>query len=141
MKLLVIDTSYTFKAIKEKKLYNALYSRNLNGYFEKVWSVHPFASIISNFDQKKSFGKLEIFKISNEHFFIEGKIGRYFAIRKFKIINFLLSQIEIFFFLKKLIRDENIDYIKAHDPHYNSLFAFLLSKITHKPFSSCEWKL
>ena len=134
MKLLVIDTSYTLKAIKEKKLHNALYSRNLDGYFETVWSVHPFASIISNSDQKKNFGKLEIFKINNDHFFIEGKIGRYFAIRKFKIINFLLSQIEIFFFLKKLIIDENIDFIKAHDPHYNSLFAFLLSKITQKPF-------
>ena len=134
MKLLVIDTSYTFQAIKEKKLHEAIYSRNLNGYFETVWSVHPFASIIPNSDTKKNFGKLEVFKINNKHFFIEGKIGRYFTIRKLKIINFLFSQIEIFLFLKKLIRDEKIDYIKAHDPHYNSLLAYVLSKTTQKPF-------
>ncbi len=36
MKLLVIDTSYTFKAIKEKNLYEAIYSRDLNGFFAKV---------------------------------------------------------------------------------------------------------
>ena len=63
MKLLVIDTSYTFKAIKEKKLHNALYSRNLNGYFEKVWSVHPFASIISNFDQKVDENEVSLHNI------------------------------------------------------------------------------
>ena len=134
MKLLVIDTSYTFQAIKEKKLHEAIYSRNLNGYFEVVWSVHPFASITSNSIQKKNFGKFEIFKINDNNFFIEGKFGRFFTIRKLKIINFLLSQIEIFFFLKRLIYDEKIDYIKAHDPHYNSLLAYLLSKITKIPF-------
>ena len=37
MKLLVIDTSYNFKAIEEKKLYQAVYSRDLNGFFSKVW--------------------------------------------------------------------------------------------------------
>tara|TARA_A100001011_G_scaffold299513_1_gene312662 strand:+ start:1452 stop:2681 length:1230 start_codon:yes stop_codon:yes gene_type:complete len=134
MKLLVIDTSYNFQAIKEKKLYEAIYSRDLDGYFKKVWSVHPFASISLNSDQKKKFGKLEIFKINNRHFFIEGKFGRFFALRKLKIINFLFSQLEIFFFLKKLIKDENIDYIKSHDPHYNSLLAYLLSKVTRIPF-------
>ncbi len=134
MKLLVIDTSYTFQAIKEKKLHEAIYSRDLDGYFKKVWSVHPFASIAINSDQKKKFGKLEMFKINNRHSFIEGKFGRFFVLRKLKIINFIFSQFEIFFFLKKLIKDENIDYIKAHDPHYNSLLAYLLSKVTRIPF-------
>ena len=44
MKLLVIDTSYNFQAI-EKKLHEAIYSGDLNGYFKKVWSVHPFGNI------------------------------------------------------------------------------------------------
>lgn len=47
MKLLVIDTSYNLNAIKEKKLYEAIFSRDLNGFFEKVWSVHPLADITS----------------------------------------------------------------------------------------------
>ncbi len=134
MKLLVIDTSYTFKAIKEKNLYEAIYSRDLNGFFTKVWSVHPFASITKPCNQKNDFGKLRTFKINDNHFFIEGMFGRFYNLRKFKIFNFILSQIEIFFFLKKLIINEKIDYIKAHDPHYNSLIAYLLSRLTKTPF-------
>ena len=29
---------------------------------------------------------------------------------------------------------KKIDYIKAHDPHYNSLIAYLLSRLTKTPF-------
>ena len=72
--------------------------------------------------------------MKNNHYFIEGKIGRFYNLRWFKILNFLISQFEIFFYLKKLIKNEKIDFIKANDPHYNSLLAFLLSKLTNVPF-------
>ena len=134
MKLLVIDTSYNIKAIKEKKLYEAVYSRDLNGFFKKVWSVHPFGNITCPPYESKDFTKLEQIKLNESHFFIEGKIGRYFFLKKFKILNFLISQLEIFFYLKKLIKTEKIDFIKANDPHYNSLMALLLSKFTKIPF-------
>ena len=134
MKLLVIDTSYNYEAIKKKNLYEAIYSRDLKGYFKKVWSVHPFASITTSRDQVSDFGKIEKFKINENHYFIEGKIGKFYLLRKFKILNFILSQIEIFIFLRKLIREENIDFIKAHDPHYNSLIAYFLSFLTKTPF-------
>ena len=72
--------------------------------------------------------------MKNNHYFIEGKIGRFYNLRWFKILNFLISQFEIFFYLRKLIKNEKIDFIKANDPHYNSLLAFLLSKLTNVPF-------
>lgn len=134
MKLLVIDTSYNIKAIKEKKLYEAVYSRDLNGFFKKVWSVHPFGNITYPSYVSKDFSKLEQIKLNESHFFIEGKIGRYYFLKKLKILNFLISQLEIFLYLKKLIKTEKIDFIKANDPHYNSLMALLLSKFTKIPF-------
>ena len=57
MKLLVIDTSYNFEAIVEKKLYEAIYSRDLNGFFTKVWSAHPFGDITNQNLKKKKFWK------------------------------------------------------------------------------------
>ena len=134
MKLLVIDTSYNFESIHKKKLYEAIYARDLNGFFEKVWSVHPFGNIDNKKMRIKDFCKFKKYKISNKHYFIEGKMGRYHFFRNFKMINFLISQVEIFFYLKKLIINEKIDYIKANDPHYNSLLAFLLSRLTKVPF-------
>ena len=120
--------------LKQLKKCTKQFSRDLNGFFAKVWSVHPFASITKPCNQKNDFGKLRTFKINDNHFFIEGMFGRFYNLRKFKIFNFILSQIEIFFFLKKLIINEKIDYIKAHDPHYNSLIAYLLSRLTKTPF-------
>ncbi len=134
MKLLVIDTSYNFKAIKEKKLHQAIYSRDLNGFFSKVWSVHPFGDIADFSFDKSNFGKIDIYEMNKSHSFIEGKIGKFFLLKKLKTINFIFSQIDFFFFLKKLILKQNIDFIKANDPHYNSLLAFLLSKSTNVPF-------
>ena len=133
MKLLVIDTSYNLKAIKSKKLYEAIYSRDLNGFFEKVWSVHPFANIAEISMVKEDFSKYEIFKLEHNHFFIEGKIGRFYFLKKLRILNFLISQFEIFLYLKRLIKNEKIDFIKANDPHYNSLIALLLSRLTKVP--------
>tara|TARA_Y100000768_G_scaffold388136_1_gene382386 strand:+ start:645 stop:1877 length:1233 start_codon:yes stop_codon:yes gene_type:complete len=134
MKLLVIDTSYNFKAIEEKKLHQAIYSRDLNGFFSKVWSVHPFGDIADFSFDKSKFGKIDIYEMNKSHSFIEGKIGKFFLLKKLKFINFIFSQIEFFFFLKRLILKQNIDFIKANDPHYNSLLAFLLSKSTNVPF-------
>ena len=99
MKLLVIDTSYNFKAIQEKKLYQAIYSRDLNGFFSKVWSIHPFGNIADISFEKSQFGKIEIHELNNNHSFIEGKIGKFFFfLKRIKIVNFIFSQIEIFFF-------------------------------------------
>ena len=112
MKLLVIDTSYNFKAIEEKKLHQAIYSRDLNGFFSKVWSVHPFGNIADFSFKKSKFGKIDLYEMNKSHLFIEGKIGKFFLLKRLKIINFIFSQIEIFFFLKKLILKEKIDFIK-----------------------------
>ena len=72
--------------------------------------------------------------MNKSHLFIEGKIGKFLFIKQLKIINFIFSQVELFFYLKKLILKEKIDFIKANDPHYNSLLAYLLSKFTNTPF-------
>ena len=58
------------------------------------------------------------------HSFIEGKIGKFLflKVKVYKFYNFSND----FFFFKKLIKQERIDFIKANDPHYNSLLALLL---------------
>ena len=101
MKLLVIDTSYNLEAIREKKLYEAIFSRDLNGFFDKVWSVHPFADITKLSYTKNNYGKIEISKLNDNHYFIEGKIGKFFTLKKIKFLNFFFSQIDIFFLFKK----------------------------------------
>ena len=134
MKLLMIDTSYSLEDIKNKKLYQAIYSRDLGGFFKKVISIHPFASLVTGKKWGTKYGKYKKYKLNSRHTFIEGKIGRFSFLSFIPIINFLLSQIELFFFLKKIILNEKISFIKSSDPLYNSLFAYLLSRSTKIPF-------
>jgi len=134
MKLLVIDTSYNLDDIKKKKLYQAIYSRDLDGFFKKVWSVHPFANILTNSKLKNTFGKYKINRLNKNHIFIEGKFGRFKLLKFIPLINFMLSQIEILFYLKKIVIDEKINFIKSGDPLYNSILAYILSRMTKIPF-------
>ena len=134
MKLLVIDTSYSLEDIHKKKMYQAIYLRDLGGCFNKVWSVHPFASLVTGNKWSNKYGKYKKYKLNKKHSFIEAKIGRYNFLKFIPLLNFLFSQIELFFYLKELILKENIDCIKSSDPLYNSLFAYLLSRTTNKPF-------
>ena len=122
MKLIVIDTSYSLEDIHKKKLHQAIYSRDLAGFFYKVWSVHPFASLVTGNKWSNKFGKYKKYKLNRTHSFIEAKIGRYNFLRFIPMLNFLFSQIELFFYLKELILKESIDCIKSSDPLYNSLF-------------------
>ena len=90
MKLLVIDTSYNFKA-RGKKLYQAVYSRDLNGFFSKFgpFILWRYSRLFLN---KSKFGKIENHKMNKSHLFIEGKIGKFLFIKQLKIINFIFSR-------------------------------------------------
>ena len=46
-KLLVLDTSFTFEAIRQRKLEHSVTCRDLDGFFTHVWTVHPFATLLT----------------------------------------------------------------------------------------------
>jgi len=52
-RLIVIDSSFSYLAIKTRKLEHSITCRDLDGFFDHVWSVHPFASLLYNSKEKK----------------------------------------------------------------------------------------
>ena len=133
-KLLVIDTSFSYQAILERGLKGSLTCRDLDGYFEHVWSVHPFASLVTTSEWTPKFGSPISYSVALKHTFIEGKLGRFSFLKKLPTINFLLSQIGLIFFLNRLIRREKISVIRVGDPLYLGLLGYGLSKLTGIPF-------
>jgi glycosyltransferase involved in cell wall biosynthesis len=105
----------------------------LDGYFEHVWSVHPFASLVSSKDWSPEFGRPVAHFVSNQHTFIEGKVGLIANLKKYAKVNFFLAQLDILIFLIKLIRKEKISVIRTGDPLYLGAFGFLLSRLTLIP--------
>jgi glycosyltransferase involved in cell wall biosynthesis len=131
-KLLVIDTSYAYEAIVARQLEESVTCRDLDGYFEHVWTVHPFASVVTE-GATTRFGAAETHSLGAAHTFIDGKVGRFAAFAPIPALNFLVGQSEIVVQLTSLIRREKITAIRAGDPLYNGLLGWLLARSSGIP--------
>ncbi|CAN5287688.1 hypothetical protein BH09BAC2_BH09BAC2_03280 [soil metagenome] len=133
-KLLVLDTSYSLEAITQRGILKSVTCRDINGYFKHVWTVHPFATLVTSASWSKRYGKPEWHELNDRHTFIEGKIGRYSFLKFLGPINFFVGQIQLIIYLKKLIKKEGITIIRSGDMLYLGLMAWLLSKMCKIPF-------
>lgn len=131
---LVLDTSYTLEIIRERGLESAVLCRDLDGFFRHVWSVHPFATLLTSEDWTSRFGKPVTHELGDRHTFIEGKVGRFKWLSRIFPLNFLISQVSLFFSLRRLIKREGIKAIRVGDPAYLGLFGLALSRSTGVPF-------
>jgi glycosyltransferase involved in cell wall biosynthesis len=133
-RLLVFDTSFTFEMIRERSLEDSVTCRDLGGYFEHVWTVHPFATLLTSDGWSPRYGSPAAWEVNATNTFIEGKVGRFAWLRRMFLLNFLLGQIALFFRLRRLVRSEKIDVIRAGDPLYTGLFGWALASVTGAAF-------
>jgi glycosyltransferase involved in cell wall biosynthesis len=131
--LLVLDASYTLEMIKERGMENSVTCRDLDGFFRHVWSVHPFASLLTSESWSPRFGKPVWHTMGPRHTFIEGKLGRFSWLSFLFPLNFLIGQIGLFFTLWALIRREDVRVIRVGDPLYLGLFGLALKAVTGVP--------
>jgi glycosyltransferase involved in cell wall biosynthesis len=133
-KILVIDSSYSYEAIIKRGIQHSVTCRDLNGYFNHVWSVHPFATLVTSDSWCNRFGTPVYYEINATHTFIEGKIGRYKFLKSLSALNFIISQIALLSTMCTLIKNEKISIIRAGSPLYVGLFSWVLSRLTGIPF-------
>lgn len=133
-KLLILDASYTFEMIRERELEDSVTCRDLDGFFEHVWTVHPFATLLTSESWTPRYGRPVAHTLNDRHTFIEGKVGRSAWLKHLVFPNFLIGQVSIFLSLVGLIRREGVTAIRAGDPLYIGLFGWALARITRRPF-------
>jgi glycosyltransferase involved in cell wall biosynthesis len=132
-KLLVIDTAYTLEAIRERQLEHSVTCRDLDGFFDHVWSIHPFATLLTSDAWGPRYGKPSTYEIASRHTFIEGKVGRFDVLKRLFTANFILGQAGLFLHLLKLIRREHIDVIRTGSPLYIGVLGWALARISGIP--------
>lgn len=132
-KLLVIDTSYTFEMIRQRQLEDSVNCRDLGGFFDHVWTVHPFATLLTSEGWSPRYGRAVSHRVNDRNTFIEGKVGRTPALKRLFLANFLLGQLSLFLSLVSLVRREGITAIRAGDPLYLGLFGWALARVTGRP--------
>ena len=126
--LLYIDMAYTVEMVKAKNHHEFIESRHSNGYFKKVWAVHPLADIADG--QSK---KLQIIPYSPNQVIIEG-VAKSMAWPRFLFpLNFFVSQYKLARQLVQVIRQNNISLITTTDPFYGGLLGLYLKTQTDRP--------
>lgn len=132
-KLLVFDTSYTLETVRARGQDKPILYRDLDGYFAHVWSVHPFATMLTSESWGPRFGRPAFYALAPRHTVIEGKVGRFAWLRWLTPVNFLLSQLDLFVCLWRLIRAEKISAIRVPSPLYLGLFGLALARLSGVP--------
>lgn len=132
-KLLVFDLAYTLEEVQKRGQEKQILYRDLGGFFDHVWSVHPFATHLTSDEWGPRFGRPKSFELAARHTVIEGKVGRFSWLRSLFPVNFLVSQTDLFRQLSSLIRREAISVIRVPDPSYTGLFGLLLARRTGIP--------
>jgi glycosyltransferase involved in cell wall biosynthesis len=139
VKLVVFQSAYSYKTLYERNLLVFATSKDLNGFFEQVITVHASATIEEDVVSKDRYGKLEVLRHSGVHTFVESRAGRYWILRKFPLVNFAISQIELIAYLLKLTSGEKNLIIRAEDPRYNGILAYIFTRLKHRPFIVGSW--
>lgn len=139
LKMLVFDMSYTLQIIRERQLEGPILARDLNGFFAHVWNVHPIDTIFDPAGSPDTAGRPEIVPLAPRHSFIRGRMERYRWPRWAKPLNFILAQMSLLRMLRRLIRQEGIDIIRAEDSWYSGLLALYLARRTRLPLMIGVW--
>ena len=126
--MLILDMSYTLAMVRKRQLDQAILARDLNGYFEHVWSVHLCATVIPPENVEETFGKSTITSFTSKHTIIEGKIGRFSILKKIPLTNFILAQWNIYLYLENLIKKQDISVVRAGEPYYQGLIGLALAR-------------
>lgn len=132
-KLLVLDTSYTLEMVRERGLERPILYRDLDGFFEHVWNVHPFATLVTSDKWGPRYGAPQSYELAPGHTIIEGKVGRFSWLKWFPPLNFLLAQGDLFLRLFRLVKRERIAAIRAPSPLYTGLFGLMLARLAGIP--------
>jgi glycosyltransferase involved in cell wall biosynthesis len=131
-RLLVLDAAYSIATVRERNLEHSIQSRDLGGFFDHVWSVHPLAGADPE-DLSTSIGPIVSETLDARNTFIEARIGRYGWLRRLPIVNLFIAQAGLLIYLWRLVRVMRITLIRVGDPYYLGLFGLALARLNRIP--------
>lgn len=137
--MMVFDTAYTYEFMIERSLSVFVTSKDLDGYFDHVWTVHAVAGLFCPASSGLRYGRPVIRKLNDRHMHIEGKIGRFEKLAWFPLLNFLFSQFDLIWFLLKLIKQNRIAIVRAEDPYFNGMLGLIISRLKRLPLAIGVW--
>jgi glycosyltransferase involved in cell wall biosynthesis len=132
-KLLTLEADYSLATIRDLRLEHIVTSRDLDGFFDHVWTVNPLVGAAPDDRPRTVPGPPSITEVAPRHTMIEGKVGWSPALAAWPTLNFVLAQWQLLAGVGRLIRRERIPVVRASDPLYLGLVGFLLARANRRP--------
>ena len=135
-RLLTLEADYSLATVRARGLDDLVTARDLGGFFDHVWSVHPSVGADAGTEQlaHPPAGPVSYSALSPRHTVVEGKIGRFRQLDAFPMLNFALSQRALLGELQRIVRREGINVIRASDPFYLAPLGMILARSNRLPF-------
>lgn len=138
-RMIDFDSAYTVKIIRERNVAAIVTGRDLGGYFDHIWTIHPVASLVEGEDPARRYGPPEVTELAPRHTFVEGKIGRYRWLRWIAPLNFALALWSLHRLLGRIVNDHGVDLVRSEDPTMNGALAWLTAKRFGLPLLVGVW--
>lgn len=131
-RLLVLDAAYQLDEVRERNLVHSITSRDLGGFFDHVWSVHP---LVGAADGSKAVPRHDVptHELAPGHTFLEGSVRFSRLLRRMPMTDFVLAQASLVRALRRLLVQEQISVIRVGDPYYQGLVGLLLARWARVP--------
>lgn len=132
-RMLSLDATYSYAMIRARKLEHEITTRDLDGYFDHVWTVHPLVGASPEHTLEYAVARRPPAWVAERHTMMEGTVAWSPHLARFPTLNLVLAQCALFRQLYRLIRAERISVVRAGDPFYLGLLGLLLSRLRRVP--------
>lgn len=129
----MLDGAYSLDTIRTRGLEQVLTSRDLDGFFDHVWTVHPAIGASPEHATTSSIGRPSSSPLAPRHTMVEGKVGRFRCLQRLPTVNFVAAQILTFWHLFRMVRAQRISLIGSTEPLYLGMIGLLLARTNRLP--------
>ncbi|HET6965639.1 MAG TPA: glycosyltransferase family 4 protein [Acidimicrobiales bacterium] len=129
----MLDAAYSLQEIRDRSLEASILARDLDGYFDHVWSVHPLIGADPNVEVGVVKPGRRIERLAERHTIIEGSVGDTALLQPLPMLNLLISQSRLFLRLVALMRSEAISLVRTGDPYYLGVLGLALARSASVP--------
>jgi glycosyltransferase involved in cell wall biosynthesis len=127
-RLLVLNTSYSLHVLRARGAEHLVTHRDLAGYFEHVWSVHPLVGASPDEPPGTAAGAAAVTPLGERHTMVEGKVRRLAALDRLPLCNFVLAQASLLVAIDRIVRTQRVGVVRG-DPYYCGLLALLMARL------------
>lgn len=127
-RLMAIDSMYSLGMLRSREAVHLVTHRDLDGYFEHVWSVNPFVGVDPTQPAAEAVGSPTVSRLAAAHTMIEGRSGRLRSLNRLPYLNFVLAQVQLLLALDRIVDRRHVCVIRG-DPYYHGLLALLLGRL------------